>query len=64
MHVSNEGICTVRGLSFFVAYLNEVIGYVTVEAVFFPMQGILMSDHCFLGHRWMCFHSQGMDVVV
>ena len=49
---------------FFVAYFSEVIGYVAVEAIFFPMQDILMSDCCFLGHHGMYFHSQGIDVVV
>ena len=34
MHVSSEGICTVRGSFFFAAYSSEVIGYVAVEAVF------------------------------
>lgn len=34
VHVSNEGLCIVRVLSFFAAYSSEVIGYIAVETVF------------------------------
>ena len=36
VHVSNEGLCTVRVLFFFAAYSSKVIGYIAVETVFSP----------------------------
>ena len=51
MHVSNEGICIVRGLFFLAAYSSEVIGYVAAETVF-PHAGHFDEQSLFPGAPW------------